>query len=171
MNEELYQAFRPVFSSEEFKASLRDAANVRQAHAAAAVRKDPESAEYALKNIACLHRFAAAQADLFRQVDPSAVETIGYVSLVLPGTDHRLFQFMLLALNDEPHFTAEAYERIRTENLSVDINEVVAGNGSLTDALLWLHHMGGSMGRYAVDWTIATAQDAAKRAFETVCNV
>ncbi len=171
MNEKLYQAFLPVFSSEEFKAALRDVANVRQAHAAAVIRKDPESTVFALKKIACLHRFAAVQADLFRKVDPASVEEIGFVSLILFGNDARVFQFMLLALNDEPEFTKEAYDRVKEANLKVDLNEIVAGNGSLTDALIWVHHRGASMGSYVVDWTVATAQDASKRAFENVRNV
>lgn len=170
MNEQLYQAFRPVFSSEEFKAALREAANVRQAHVAAALRKEPDNAEFALKNIAALHRFAAAQADLFRQVDPAAVEQVGFISLVLFGTDARVFQFMLLALNDEPEFTKEAYERVRDANKQVDLNEVAAGNGSLTDALMWLHHMGASMGKYAIEWTVATSQDAVSRAYKDLWN-
>lgn len=170
MNEKLYQAFLPVFSSEEFKAALRDAANVRQAHAAAVVRKDPESTEFALRNIACLHRFAAAQAELYRKVDPAAVEEIGFVSLILFGSDARVFQFMLLALNDEPEFTKEAYDRVKQANLKVDIDEIVAGNGSLTDALIWLHHMGSSMGKYVVDWSVATSQDAVIRAYKDLWN-
>jgi len=170
MNEQLYQIFRPVFSGEEFKAALRDAANTRQAHAAATLRKEPESVEFALRNIACLHRFASAQAELFRQVDPAAVEEVGFVSLVLFGCDSRIFQFMLLALNDEPSFTKEAYDRVKEANARVDLNEIVAGNGSLTDALIWLHHMGSSMGRYVVDWTVATSQDAVARAYKDLWN-
>lgn len=165
---ELYQLFRPAFSSEQFKAALRDVANVRQAHAAAAVRKEDAPVEFALRNIACLHRFSAAQAEVFQMVEPFAVEHMGFVSLVMFGTDPVIFQFMLMALNDQEVYSKEAYDRLAEKYQKVDLNEVIAGEGSLTDALIWMRHMGTSMGQYVVDWTVATTSENAARAFKQV---
>lgn len=165
---ELYQLFRPAFSSEQFKAALRDVANVRQAHAAAAIRKEEAHVEFALRNLACLHRFSAAQAEVFQMVEPSAVERMGFVSLVMFGTDPKIFQFMLMALNDEEVYSKEAYDRLVEKYQKVDLNAVIAGGGSLTDALIWMRHMGMSMGKYVVDWTVATTTENALRAFKHV---
>ena len=167
---ELYQKFRPAFSSEELKSALRDVANVRQAHLAAAVRGEESSVEFAIKNIQCLHRFTAAQAEVYRMVEPSAVEEVGYVSLVMFGTDPLIFRFMLLAINDKETFSLEDYNSIVMQNQKADVDAILAGDGSLTDALIWMHHMGTSTSSYLVEWTVATTMEKAKRAKNTVLN-
>jgi hypothetical protein len=167
---ELYQKFRPAFSSEVFKAALREVVNVRQAHAAAAVRGDDASVEFALKNLECLHRFTAAQAEVFRMVEPAAVEEVGYVSLVMFGTDPRVFQFMLMALNDVEVFSREAYNDLVMKNQRPNMDAILAGDGSLTDALIWMHHMGTSTSKYLVEWTVATTKENAERAYNAVLN-
>lgn len=148
----MYQTLKAAFDTEGFRRTLKDVCLVRQAHLAAASRKDPESAIFGLRTIQASHRFNAGviEAMLIGNVPNKVIEEFGFHSFLFGGLNPALFEMMVLAISGVEEYSPEAFTDILKANQQVDVDAILRGEENYIDALLWMRHLGHSLAGYLV---------------------
>lgn len=148
--QDVYNLLRPVFDGPIFRAALREAGRFRQAHVAAAIRKEPDSARFGMQTIRASHLFNAAiiEAMVVQGIPDSIIEGLGYHSFLFFGINPTLYAMAILAVNGVEDFSVQRAIDITASLKKLDIDEVIRGEENPTDIIMWMFHIGNNLATY-----------------------
>lgn len=143
----IYDTLKPILQSETVQSAIRSASLVRQAHFAAAIRKEPPTAEFGLKVMDAQSDFMKAIREAFRQI-PTVADDLGYHTFLFFGINPVLFEMTVLATYGVETYSQKALEDILASETEPDVDAIIRGEGSALDTLRWLRQVGISFATY-----------------------